>query len=46
MNPAITVCELENTDEKCTDGADNDGDGYLDCDDFDCSMNPAVTVCP
>ena len=24
---------------------DNDGDGYIDCDDYDCSRNSAVTVC-
>lgn len=27
----------------CTDGADNDGDGYTDCDDADCSSSG---VCP
>lgn len=24
----------------CSDGQDNDGDGFADCDDFDCSWNP------
>ena len=24
---------------------DNDGDGYTDCDDFDCSRTDSVTVC-
>ncbi len=29
----------------CTDGLDNDGDGFVDCEDFDCNYNPlAVTV--
>jgi hypothetical protein len=23
----------------CTDGADNDGDGFVDCEDFDCNYN-------
>jgi len=26
----------ENTDELCSDGIDNDGDGFIDCDDWDC----------
>ena len=29
----------------CEDGLDNDGDGYTDCADWDCSWNPLVTVC-
>ncbi|MEE2780537.1 MAG: hypothetical protein VYE15_08430, partial [Myxococcota bacterium] len=29
----------------CSDGQDNDGDGFADCDDWDCSWNPLVTVC-
>src|SRR5690606_7490569 len=29
----------------CTDGIDNDLDGFVDCDDWDCNHNPlAVTV--
>ena len=47
--PIVTVCGGgggENTDAACMDGMDNDGDGYIDCDDYDCSMNPGVTVCP
>jgi hypothetical protein len=28
-------------DEICDDGADNDGDGYIDCDDWDCDDDPA-----
>ncbi|MBN2693380.1 hypothetical protein JXR93_01835 [bacterium] len=35
----------ENTDALCSDGIDNDGDGFKDCDDYDCSRNTAVTVC-
>ena len=26
----------------CADGRDNDGDGFTDCDDWDCAYNPAV----
>ncbi|MBI2377759.1 MAG: hypothetical protein HYV07_27400 [Deltaproteobacteria bacterium] len=35
----------EDTDALCSDGQSNDGDPYVDCDDYDCSRNPAVTVC-
>jgi hypothetical protein len=35
----------ENSDAACMDGVDNDDNGFIDCDDFDCSMNPDVTVC-
>ena len=37
--------EPENTDALCSDGVDNDGDSYLDCEDFDCSESDTVTVC-
>jgi hypothetical protein len=30
----------------CTDGEDNDGDGYVDCNDGDCSSDPACYVPP
>jgi len=33
-------------DMKCSDGLDNDNDGFVDCDDWDCSWNPEVTICP
>ena len=32
-------------DARCSDGLDNDGDGFVDCDDYDCSLSPSVTVC-
>lgn len=35
----------EETNASCSDGIDNDDDGHVDCDDFGCSRNPAVTVC-
>jgi len=35
----------ENTEETCSDGLDNDGDGYTDCDDYDCSRNDNLTIC-
>ncbi|MEM9456360.1 MAG: hypothetical protein AAGF11_19415 [Myxococcota bacterium] len=34
----------ENTLEACSDGVDNDGDGFVDCEDFDCSMSPDVEI--
>jgi hypothetical protein len=44
---------LETTNARCVDGVDNDCDGFIDCGgaagvspDFDCTMTPAVTVCP
>ncbi|MCI5191274.1 MAG: hypothetical protein D3905_16115, partial [Candidatus Electrothrix sp. AS4_5] len=30
--------------EICNDGIDNDGDSYIDCDDFDCTNNSACPV--
>ena len=35
----------ENTNALCSDGIDNDQDTFVDCDDFDCSQNPSVTIC-
>ena len=37
-NPALV-------DERCSDGKDNDGDGFVDCEDWDCRHNPEATVC-
>lgn len=50
---AIDVCTVddgaqpafEGDDATCSDGIDNDGNGFTDCDDFACSDNDAVTVC-
>ncbi len=28
--------------ERCTDGFDGDGDGFVDCDDWDCQWNPLL----
>ena len=30
----------------CEDGASPDGDSFVDCEDFDCTGDPLVTVCP
>jgi hypothetical protein len=38
-NPADGESTVENTDETCRDGIDNDGDGLFDCADFDCQPN-------
>ena len=36
------------TDEDCTDGIDNDGDGFIDCADSDCKpvINNVTTIAP
>jgi hypothetical protein len=35
----------ERSDETCADGIDNDLDGAMDCADYGCRFDPAVTVC-
>lgn len=35
----------ENTNEKCNNAKDDDGDGYKDCDDIECVQTSTVTVC-
>ena len=35
----------ENNDFVCSDGFDNDGDGRVDCADYGCRYDPAVSVC-
>ncbi|WP_164001814.1 leucine-rich repeat domain-containing protein [Pyxidicoccus caerfyrddinensis] len=47
-NPAIALCDMltEADNAQCADGIDNDHNGYTDCDDYGCSKNPHVTVCP
>ncbi len=32
-------------DIACSNGVDDDGNGYTDCKDFNCRISPAVTVC-
>ena len=32
--------DSEDTEAACSDGVDNDGDPYVDCDDYDCSGTP------
>jgi WD40 repeat protein len=36
---------VENTNALCSNGIDDNGNGLIDCADFDCANNPAVTVC-
>lgn len=47
QNPSIGICDVltEADNAQCSDGVDNDGDGYVDCRDFNCTKNPFVTVC-
>ena len=35
----------ETTDPLCSDGLDNDADGFVDCADPDCQTSVAVTLC-
>jgi hypothetical protein len=35
----------ERSDEACSDGVDNDGDGRTDCADFGCRFDPDIAVC-
>ena len=35
----------ERTDESCSDGFDNDGDGFADCADVGCKLGTEVSVC-
>ena len=41
------VCDLppEATDALCSDGMDNDEDGFIDCEDWSCTRSSEVTVC-
>ena len=41
----VTSAKLQKITTSCSDGEDNDGNGFTDCDDFSCSRNPDVTVC-
>lgn len=36
LYPCAEYAGAENTDARCSDGLDNDGDGYKDCEDPDC----------
>ena len=44
-NKCLTPKSSESTDAACSNGTDDDGNGYADCKDFHCSANPSVTVC-
>ena len=34
---AVTVCQRELSYDECSDGIDNDGNGFVDCADFGCN---------
>ncbi len=36
--------EPDPIEEVCTDGFDDDGDGWIDCDDDDCDLDPSCAV--
>ncbi|HMA83147.1 MAG TPA: hypothetical protein VKP59_02855 [Candidatus Thermoplasmatota archaeon] len=42
-NNVIADVPSENTDDLCSDGIDNDGDGFIDCDDWDCDGTAPCT---
>ena len=45
-SPWLSYCFVdENSNARCRDGVDNDGDGATDCGDSDCNSNVAVNVC-
>jgi hypothetical protein len=46
MDRNCSATGMENTNATCGDGVDNDCDGFVDCNDFDCSRSPTVTLCP
>lgn len=41
----VEGCKHENTDVLCSDLVDNDGNGFVDCEDFGCRFRPEVAVC-
>lgn len=54
LGEGMTVADLigtgkdidgERNDYLCSDGYDNDGDGFTDCQDYGCRFDPEVTVC-
>ena len=40
--PLMLLLDEKKVESLCADGVDNDGDGYTDCDDWDCD---ATLVC-
>lgn len=45
VSEACVATGGEDTNAQCTDRVDNDCDGHIDCDDFNCSMSATVTLC-
>ncbi len=46
QNGTCVAVGTENTDALCHDGVSNDGDNYIDCDDFDCTPFCTATCDP
>ncbi|MBX3125787.1 MAG: hypothetical protein KF718_03690 [Polyangiaceae bacterium] len=44
-NLCLTPKVAESTNAACSNGLDDDGNGFVDCNDFHCLANPSVTVC-
>ncbi len=46
QRPWLNYCRIdENTNDRCQDGVDNDGDNVVDCNDPDCLRDVDVDVC-
>ena len=44
MTAAQASMMMEGTFEECTDGMDNDGNGYTDCGDYSCSRSEDMVL--
>jgi hypothetical protein len=45
LYPCCPTCGDENTDDKCSDGIDNDGDGFIDCAEPSCINQSSCQTC-
>ena len=44
-NNPYQLAKFESTNEYCSDGIDNNNNGWVDCEDLGCQWNPYVSVC-
>jgi len=44
-NNPYQLAKFESTNEYCSDGIDNNNNGWVDCKDLGCQWNPYVSVC-
>ncbi|MEO1484058.1 MAG: hypothetical protein AAFU77_18285, partial [Myxococcota bacterium] len=45
MNADDPFLAINQANANCVNGIDDDNDGFVDCEDFDCAWNPIVTGC-